>query len=66
MVDLVCYPSNVLYFEIAFLYYYVDARSSIIFFISSGEVCLSVGILYERSDQENSEHGHFKRSVLLK
>ena len=44
MVDLMCLLSNLLFFGIALLYYYISFNSSIIFCLSFGKICLSFGI----------------------
>ena len=47
MVDLVYYLTNLLFFCILLLYYYINLRSSIIFYIFYGYIYLSLGILYQ-------------------
>ena len=44
MVDLMCHLSNLLFFGIPLLYYYVNLNSSIICCLSFGEIYLSFGI----------------------
>ena len=43
MVDLVPCPTNLLFFDILLLYYYINLRSTIIFCLSSGDIYLSLG-----------------------
>ena len=43
MVDLVYYPTNLLFFDIPLLYYCINLRSSVIFYLSSGDI-LSLSI----------------------
>ena len=40
MVDLVCYSADLLFFDIPFLYYYINLNSSIICCFSSGDMYL--------------------------
>ena len=44
MVDFVYCLTNLLFFDIQLLYYYISFRSSIIFGLSSGDIYLSLGI----------------------
>ena len=44
MVYLVYYLTNLLFFDIPLLYYYINLRSSIVFCFSSEDICLSLGI----------------------
>ena len=44
MVDLAYCLTNLLFFDIPLLYCYVNLRSSIIFYLSSGDIYLSLGI----------------------
>ena len=44
MVDLVYCLTNLLFFDVPLLYYYINLRSSIIFCLSSGDIYLSLGI----------------------
>ena len=44
MVGLVYYLTNLSFFDIPLLYYYINLRSSIIFCLSSGNIFLSLGI----------------------
>ena len=44
MVDLVYYLTNLLFFDIALLYYYINLGWSIIFFLSFGDIYLSLSI----------------------
>ena len=44
MVDLVYYLTNLLFFNIISIYYYINLRLSIIFCLSSGDIYLSLGI----------------------
>ena len=44
MVDLVYCQTNLLFFDIPLLYYYINLRSSIIFCFSSGDTYLSLSI----------------------
>ena len=44
MVDLVYCLQNVLFFDIPLLYYYINLRSSIILYLSSGDMYISLGI----------------------
>ena len=44
MIDLVYCLTNLLFFDIPLLYYYINLRSSIIFCLSSGDIYLSLGI----------------------
>ena len=44
MVDLVYYLTNVLFFDIPLLYYYINLRSSITFCLSSGDIYLFLDI----------------------
>ena len=43
MVDLVYSLKNLLFFDIPLLQYYIDLRSSIIFYFFSGDIYLSLG-----------------------
>ena len=44
MVGSVYYLKNLLFFDIPLLYYYINLRSSIIFFLSTGDIYLSLDI----------------------
>ena len=44
MVGLVYYSINLIFFGIPLLYYYTNLKSSIIFCLSSKDICLSLGI----------------------
>ena len=44
MVDLVHYLTNLLFFDIPLLYYYINLISSVILCLSSGDIYLSLGI----------------------
>ena len=44
MVHLVYYLTNLLFFDISRLYYYIIVKSAIILCISSGDVYISLGI----------------------
>ena len=44
MVDLVYYLTNLLFFNIISIYYYINLRLSIIFCLSSEDIYLSLGI----------------------
>ena len=46
MIDLVYYQTNLLFSDIALLYYYINLRSSIIFCFSSGNIYLSLSCLF--------------------
>ena len=36
--------TNLLLFDVSLLYYYINLKSSIIFCLSSGDICLSLGV----------------------
>ena len=44
MVGSVYYLKDLLFFDIPLLYYYINLRSSIIFFLSTGDIYLSLDI----------------------
>ena len=44
MVDLMYCVTNLLFFDIPLLYYYIILKSSMIFCLSSGDIYLSLGI----------------------
>ena len=44
MVDLLYYLTSLFFFDVTVLYYYINLRSSIIFWLSSGDIYLSFGI----------------------
>ena len=44
LVELVYCPASLLIFDIPLKYYYFNIRSSIIFCLSSGDICFSLGI----------------------
>ena len=44
MIDLVYYLITLLFFNIPLLYYYINLRSSIICYLSSEDICHSLGI----------------------
>ena len=44
MIDFVYCLTNLLFFDIPLLYYYINLRSSTIFCLSSGDIYLSLGI----------------------
>ena len=46
MVDLMFHPTNVLFLNIAFLYYYINLNSPIIFCLSSGDMYLFLVLLF--------------------
>ena len=46
MFDFVYCLTNLLFFNIPLLYYYINLRSSIVFCLSSGDICLSLVISY--------------------
>ena len=48
MFDLVFYITNLLFFNIPLLYYYIDFRSIIFFCLFSGDIYLSLGIYLSR------------------
>ena len=52
MVDLVYCLTSLLFFDIPLLYYYINLRSSIMFCLFSGDICLSVSISVSLSVSE--------------
>ena len=46
MFDFVYCLTNLLFFNIPLLYYYINLRSSIVFCLSSGDICLSLAISF--------------------
>ena len=49
MVDLVYCSTDLLLFDIPLLHYYVNLRSSVVFYLSSGNIYLSLGIFVSLS-----------------
>ena len=49
MVDLVYYLTNLSFFDIPLLYCYINLRSSIIFYLSSEDIYISIGISFSCS-----------------
>ena len=57
--------TNLLFFSIPLLYYYIDLNSSIIFCLSCGYICLSFGISLLTSFKCGSLAGFFEILVIV-
>ena len=66
MIDSVYCLTSLFFFDIPFLYFYINFRSSIIFCLFSGDIYLSFGISVSHSTLSDVFYGEFiETSVIL-